>query len=138
MRKLLLSAMLAFAVSTSGHEGHDHNGPAGVQAPKGGIIRGVEHSYIEVVSKGKDLKVYFYDKELKPQDPALYTTSAKVQLPRVKKTEELSLTPKDNALEASYDAKKAHRYTLLLSVKDSKSKQEHADILKYTIEPKKK
>lgn len=138
-KNFLFTAMalvsVLFASGVQAHEGHDHNGPAGVQAPKGGTIRGREEDFIEVVSKGKDIKVYFYDKDLKPLDPALFTTTAKVQLPRVKKTEDLTLTLKDNALEGSYDAKKTHRYTLLLTVKNQK--EEHADTLKYTIEPKK-
>jgi len=129
----LLSVLLTSEVQA--HEGHDHNGPAGVQAPKGGTIRGREEDFIEVVSKGKDIKVYFYDKDLKPLDPALFTTTAKVQLPRVKKTEDLALTIKDNALEGTYEAKKTHRYTLLLSVKNQKD--DSPDTLKYTIEPKK-
>lgn len=135
MRKILFTAAALFALGLQAHEGHDHNGPAGVQAPKGGQIRGREEDFIEVVSKGKEIKIYIYDKELKPLDASQYTATAKVQLPRVKKAEDLALTIKDNALEASYEAKKTHRYTLLLTVKGPK--EAHADTLKYTIEPKK-
>ncbi|MCC2677829.1 MAG: hypothetical protein K0R29_405 [Pseudobdellovibrio sp.] len=132
---LLMASVLLLGFAVQSHEGHDHNGPAGVQAPKGGIIKGNEDTYVEVVSRGKDLKVYLYDKDLKPVDPKSYNVSAKVQLPKVKKAEDLALTLKDNVLEATYDAKKAHRYTLHLSLKSPK--EEHADTLKYTIEPKK-
>jgi len=132
---LTLAVILSFGLGVHSHEGHDHNGPVGVQAPKGGIIKGNEDTYVEVVNRGKDLKVYLYNKDLKPVDPKIYNVVAKVQLPKVKKTEDLVLTLKDNVLEATYDAKKSHRYTLILSLKSPGEDQ--ADTIKYTIEPKK-
>lgn len=132
---LTLAAALLIAGGIQAHEGHDHNGPAGVQAPKGGMIKGNEDTYLEVVSKGKDLKIYVYDINLKPLDPGTRAIKAEVQLPRSKKSEDLALTAKESMLEATYDAKKAHRYTLILSVKSPQ--EDHADKLKFTIEPKK-
>jgi hypothetical protein len=117
------------------HEGHDHDGPVKVQAPKGGIIKMREADYVEVVSKGNAFTVYLYDKDLKAQNPKDYTVSAKVQKPRSKKAEDVKLEAKEMAFEGSYDAKGAHRYTLILSVKNAG--EDHGDKLKYTIEPKK-
>lgn len=117
------------------HEGHDHDSPKSVRAPKAGILKSMENIYVEVVSKGKDIKVFIYDKELKPQEVKAYKVSALTEKPKQKKQEKLELTDKGTHFEATYDAQRAHRYTLLLTVKDPQ--QDHEDVLKFTIEPKK-
>jgi hypothetical protein len=104
-------------------------------APKGGVIKSLEKTNIELVSKGKDLKIYFYDKELKPVDVATYTVSAMAEMPRTKKREIIVLKSAGQLFEASFDARGSHRYTLLLSVKDPQT--DHADQLKFTVEPRK-
>lgn len=132
----LLTLALVFTASQGfAHEGHDHDAPKAITAPKGGVIKSLEETNVEVVSKGNDLKVYLYDKELKPQDVGPFTVSAKAEMPRTKKTEDIVLKPMGNFFEATFDAKGIHRYTLLLSVKDPKTG--HDDKLKFTIEPRK-
>ena len=135
MKKILIVLVLAFGFQSLAHDGHAHGAPKGVQAPKGGMIRKLEESMVEVVAKAKDLKIYFYDHDLKPQEVSRFTFEAKAQLPRVKKFEPVVLESKGSHLEALFDAKKAHRYTLILTIKDSKTG--HTDDLKYVIEPKK-
>jgi hypothetical protein len=135
--KTLLTASLIILAgfATEAHEGHDHDMPKGISAPKGGQIKAIDDNLIEVVSRGNELKIYFYDKELKPQDVAPFKVSAKVEKPRVKKQDDVSLNAAGNTFQAIYDATGLHRYTLILSVKSPK--EDHADIVKFTIEPKK-
>jgi hypothetical protein len=135
--KNLLTALFVTILTTvaNSHEGHDHGVPKGIAAPKGGLIREIEKTYVEVVAKGNNIKIYLYDKELKPQNAELYTITAQAQKPRVKKIDEVKLTIANNILEATYDAAGIHRYTLILKVKDPK--EDHADTLKFVIEPKK-
>lgn len=125
----LFSIAIAF-----GHEGHDHDTPRMIQAPKGGVIKSLEETHVEVVSKGKDVRIYFYDKELKPRPAAEFKVSAVAELPRTKKTEVVKLTAKENFFEGSYDAKGIHRYTLIVTIVDPKTG--HPDQLSFTIEPR--
>jgi hypothetical protein len=133
---LLTMIALTAPVLAWAHEGHDHNAPSQTQAPKGGVMKSLERTHVEVVSKGKDVKIYLYDKELKPQDAATYKVSATAELPRTKKAEAVPLTAKANFFEGSFDAKGAHRYTLKLAITDPKTK--HDDRMEFTIEPRKK
>lgn len=136
MKQILISLTVALLSLTAfSHEGHDHGTPKGVKAPKGGIIKALEQTMVEVVNKGNSIKIYLYDNELKPQDAAQYSISAAAQKPRIKKQDEITLTTTGNMLEATYDAQGIHRYTLILKLKDPK--EEHADTLKFVIEPKK-
>jgi len=135
MKNLIATLLLVTFASVSASSHEDHGSPQNVQAPKGGVIKGLEETYIEVVVKGKDVKIYFYDKELKPRDVAGYKVSAQAELPRSKKIEPVKLTAKGGYFEAAYDAKGSHRYTLKLIVNDPKTG--HNDNLQFTIEPKK-
>lgn len=123
------------SVPTLAHEGHDHDSPRGIVAPKGGVIKSLEETSIEVVAKGNDLFLYFYDHNMKPQSVLNYQVKAKAEMPRTKKQEDIPLVAKETWFEATYDAKGSHRYTLIVSFRDPK--MDHDDQLKYTIEPKK-
>lgn len=135
MKTLLLIAALIISTSAVAHEGHDHDAPTTLKAPKGGIIKALDESRVEVVSKGKELKIFVYDKEMKPALASEFKLIAKAELPRTKKIEDIKLVAKENFFEGTYDAKGAHRYTLKLEVKDSK--MNHTDHLTFTIEPRK-
>lgn len=132
MKKFILIATVLLGCSVShAHEGHDHDAPSMVQAPKGGMIKSNETMHIEVVPKGNSLKVYIYSKDLKPMDVSKVMVTAQAEIPRTKKTENVNLIAKGDHFEANFGAKGLHRYTLALSV------GEHKDRLTYTIEPKK-
>ena len=134
MKKLLLA--LAFVSAPAfAHEGHNHDAPTTIQAPKGGVVKALDESRVEVVAKGKDIKIYFYDKEMKPREASGFKVTAIAELPRGKKSEVVNLGAKEAQLEGTYDAKGAHRYTLKLNVTDSKTGR--ADNLSFTIEPRK-
>lgn len=138
MKKLMIMAAFATALwslNSMAHEGHNHDAPTTLKAPKGGVIKALDESRVEVVSKGKDLKIYVYDKEMNPTKASDYKVVAYAELPRSKKEESLSLAPKDTYFEGSYDAKGSHRYTLKLAVTDSKTHR--TDNLTFTVEPRK-
>lgn len=116
------------------HEGHDHDAPKKILAPKGGVMKSLEETHVEVVSKGKNIQIFLYDYEMKAKPVTGFVVSAKAEMPRTKKQEEIVLTAKESSYEASYDAKGSHRYTLMLAIKDPKTG--HDDKLNFTIEPK--
>lgn len=132
--KVLLLALFV-SISAYAHEGHDHDAPTSIKAPKGGVIKSLEETRVEVVSKGKDLKVFLYDKDMKPKATKGFSVKATAELPRSKKTEEVKFEAKDSSFEGSYDAKGTHRYTLKLAVTDPGTG--HNDTLSFTIEPRK-
>ncbi len=119
------------ASSAFAHEGHDH-GPGTVQAPKGGVVRSLETINLELLNEGKKVKIYVYDTKLKPMDVKKYLASATVTFPK-KKAETLKLAEAGDHWEVEVDSKNAHRYTLLLSIKQGG----HDDKVKWVVEPKK-
>ena len=121
------------------HEDHDHDGPSTVQAPKGGIIKSTEDMHIEVVAKGKEIKVYFYTMDLKPVDLSKQKITLKAELPRTKKSEVLVLKTSGNLIESTFDAKGAHRYILVVTLSESHHEggKAHEDKLNFNIEPRK-
>lgn len=129
---LTLTLFTSIALS---HEGHDHDAPKGVTPQKGGIIKSLEQSYVEVVSRGQNVKIYFFNKELKQQDASTYTVKAKAKKPRSKQAEVVTLKSGTEFLEANYDAKGVHRYTLELDIKDPK--ESHSDTIDFVVEPRK-
>lgn len=132
---LLVTISTLVGLQALAHEGHSHDSPKGLVAPKGGVIKSLEETLVEVVPKGNDLKIYLYDLESKEKSTTGFVVKASAELPRNKKKQEVVLTTKENHFEATYDAKGAHRYTLHLVVKDPKTG--HDDKLQFTIEPHK-
>lgn len=137
MRNLLLT--LVFLVFSSSalmaHEGKDHDAPTTIKAPKGGVVKALDASRVEVVAKGKSIKIYLYDKDMKPAVPGEFSLVAQAELPRSKKVEEIKLEPKDSFFEGAYDAKGVHRYKLKLEITHSKTGQ--TDKLTFNVEPRK-
>jgi hypothetical protein len=132
--------ILALAITITGlklmaHEGHDHDAPTSVQAPKGGIIRKLETHFIEVVAKDKDIKIYLYSQDRIAVEPKGFKIFLKTQLPKKKTQESLSLKTENGVMSASFDAKGAHRYTLLVTI--AEPNLSHQNTLKFNIEPKK-
>lgn len=130
----VILAVLWISMSAFAHEGHDHDGPTTIQAPKGGVIKALDEARVEVVSKGKDIKIYFYNKDMSPAKVSDFKVVAKAELPRAKKMDIILLTPYENHFEAAYDAKGSHRYSLRLEITDPRV--DHLYKLSFTIEPK--
>jgi hypothetical protein len=133
----ILTLILSGVVSTKtySHEGQDHDAPTTLKAPKGGVIKALDESRVEVVSKGKDVKIYFYDKTMKPLVLSRFKVLAKAELPRTGRQETLALIDQSQFFEASYDAKGVHRYTLKLSITDTAIGR--TENLNFTVEPRK-
>ncbi len=138
MRRIIMALAVCFGFLSNvghSHEGHNHDAPTTIKAPKGGMIKSLDESRIEVLSKGSNLKIYLYDKDMKPAVSADFKMTAKAVMPRTKKTEEIKLEAKDGFYEGVYDAKGVHRYTLKLEV--THLKVGHTDDLTFNIEPRK-
>ncbi len=135
IQKLLIAALISLPQTGFSHEGHNHDAPGMVKAPKGGIIKSLDNIHVEVVNKGQTIQIHFYNKDLSPADVAGYPTVAEIELPRTKKVENVSLTKIGQSFEYTYDAKNVHRYTLRLAVTDPSIKETVK--LKFTIEPRK-
>ncbi len=137
MRNLVIAlALLAFSSSAlMAHEGHDHDAPTTIKAPKGGVVKSLDASRVEVVAKGKSIKIYLYDRDMKPATAGEFSVVAQAELPRSKKVEEIKLEPNDAFFEGAYDAKGVHRYKLKLEVTHSKTGE--TDKLTFNVEPRK-
>ncbi len=135
MKRLIYIFAFTAGLCAFAHEGHDHNAPGTVQAPKGGVIKTLEKTHVELVTKGSDLKVYLYEKDLKPKALKGFLLTATADLPRTKKPEPIVFITKDDHFEGVFDGKGAHRYTLNLTVVDPATG--HRDKLNFTVEPKK-
>ena len=132
MRELAcIFVVTLFSVAGFTHGGHDH-GPGSVQPPKGGVIRSLETIHLELVTLGQELKIFIYDKDLKPLDVSKYPASATVLRPRTEGDENLNLIPKKDHWEASYDSKGIHRYTIHFKI----TQGSHEDLVKFNVEPK--
>lgn len=125
---ILFCASLAFA-----HEGHDHDKPAQIKAPKGGLIKTLEETHVEVLEDNGQVYVYLYDKTLKPKSVKGFKLTAKTKLPRADKEQSLELKAQEKSYKANFKSK-AHRYTLILTIFDPATG--HTDTLNYIIEPK--
>lgn len=121
-------ALILLMSAATAHEGHDHSQ---IQAPKGGVLHALETVFVEFLSKGQDIQIYLYDLNLKPLAVTKYEASAQVELPR-KPRQKLEIKPFGEHWNAKFDAKGAHRFTVIFEIKQGG----HHDQLKYTVEPK--
>ena len=138
MKKWILSLGLLIASTSWSHGDHEHESPAASRPLKGGLVQRIEEAHVEVIAKGSNIQIYLLDlKSEKPQSLNIgdFTLSAKAELPRGKGSSPLTLETKNGYYEATYDAKGAHRYNLILSLVHKPTK--HSDTLTFVIEPKK-
>lgn len=125
---VLFTCSLAFA-----HEGDDHDMPATVKAPKGGIIKTLEETHVEVLNRDKKLYIYIYDLKLIPKSTKGFKLNAQAKLPRKSKLQDIKLSVREKMYEADFNPS-VHRYTLVLKITDPATG--HNDVLNYIIEPK--
>lgn len=130
--KLILSLLLIAGVAFA-HEGHDHDKPVTIKAPKGGLIKGLEKTYVEVLETNGVVNVYLYDKNLKPKNTKGFKVSVAAKLPRKDKQQSLELKTLEDSFKANFNPN-THRYTLIVSIVDPATG--HDDKLNYIIEPK--
>lgn len=128
MKSLCLAFCLCLSTSVFAHEGHG-NVPGAVAAPHNGKILSLPELYLEVVKSDNSLKVYPFTHDLKPIPVSEVKISAKVELPKQKKTSAVITTDTDS-WTISVDSKEARRFTLFLNA-EWKGKKGST---KYTIE----
>lgn len=136
MKFQIVAVLLSLALPVFSHEGHDHDAPQTVNAPNGGIVKSLEETFVEAVSRGTQVFIYLYDKEMKPKAISKFELSATAQFPKNKKKEkEVLFTKKDFHFVADFDAQGSHRYTLKIQIKDPATG--HNDKMSFVIEPQK-
>ena len=119
--------VLLFSFSLHAHPGHEH-GPEMDLSPNGGIIEESASYHVELVHKGSDIILYFYDVEMKPVKEAkeLFVKGYS-QLPR-KEKKELEFKTMGDHMHAKFDSKGAHRFDIYVEVKDDEKNE-----LKWTL-----
>ncbi len=135
MRKLTLLTAITIATlvgpfKSGAHEGH-HETPGALTAPHGGLIKETKQLYLELVTEKSGVKIYPFDRAMKPVAPKDVKLDAKMQVPRRKKQEDVKFEMKDDHFVANVDAQGAHRYDLNLSVTHNSK----AEKVKFSVEP---
>lgn len=121
---------LGFSLNLFAHEGHDKT-PGTLAAPHGGIIKGTDHIYLEVVSGADGVKLYPLDHDMKAIAVADVKVEAKMSVPRKNKSEPVKFSPEGDHFLAKVDAKGAHRYDLDVTVTHGGKPEK----LKFSVEP---
>ena len=129
MKQTILTLYFLSSIAFA-HDGE--HGVSAVQAPKGGVMKSLETVHLELINEGKKIKIYTYDTELKSAAVTNYPVSATVTFPK-KKPQVIKLIEAQDHWEVEVDFKNAHRYTLVLNIKQGG----HDDKVKWVIEPKK-
>lgn len=112
----LIIAMAAAATASAplahSHEGHVHE--AAVEtAPHGGMLRNADPFKSELLVKGDSVKLFIYDKQLKPVKPTEPTLKGDLQFPREKKFTSVTFTRKGDHYVATVPGiSKKHRFDL--------------------------
>lgn len=120
---LTFSAISFYSYGSGGHgHGHTHNHEAAVEpAPHGGNLRGAGNFKAEVVLNGDNIKLYVYDKKLKPLTLKAKELKGDVQFPK-QKTKTVTFKQKGTTYETTIKGiSKVHRYDLhVILEKDGK------------------
>ena len=140
MKEVLVAAILAFTlgagVQSWAHEGH--NAPGSVQAQHGGTVKATKSFYIELVQEGNTLKLYPMGHDFKPVPLKEVQIEATAQLPKAKAKTSVKFSEHavDDATQShymgSFDAKGAHRYTLVVTAQYRGKKE----AVTFQVEPK--
>lgn len=127
---ILLSAMFLALGAANAHEGHDKT-PGALAAPHGGLIKGTEHLFLELVVESGGIKIYPLDHDTKMIPVADVKLEGKMSIPRKNKTEAVKFTVDGDHFVAKVDAKGAHRYDLEVTVTHGGKPEK----LKFSVEP---
>lgn len=126
---LALMAVLSFSTASFAHEGHDKM-PGSVQAPHGGVVKGTDELYIEVINEPGGLKIYPLTHDLEPVAVEKVTLTGTAQVPK-KKKETLAFKKEKDHFTAKPNVKGAYRYSLDLAVTYDGKKEK----VSFQIEP---
>jgi flagellar hook assembly protein FlgD len=116
MKKILLSLILLVGVpvTVAAHDDHDHE-PAVEAAPHGGILRNAAPYKSELVLEKDNVKIYVYDKDVKPvaKEKLKDTIKGQLAFPKDKKKREVVFKLDGDHYAAKIAGiEKVHRYDL--------------------------
>ncbi len=93
-----------------------------VKAPKGGEIKPMVDGYMEVVSDRDLIRIYLYDKKLKPEKQLKdVSIVAELQRATAKDHENLELKPATGGFVAKFDARENSKFYLDIGIVNRKS-----------------
>lgn len=131
MKKIFIAVVMFLAVGTAyGHEGHDKT-PGALAAPHGGLVKGTDHIFLEVVSSQNEIKAYPLDHDMKPVPVVDVKLDGKMTVPRKNKSVVVKFSAQADYFSAKVDSKGAHRYELDVTITHGGK----AEKLKFSVEP---
>ncbi len=135
---LLLGTSPAFvATNRALADEEDFDAEIQVKAPKGGSIERYENGYIEILRKTKFIKIYVYDKSLKPRKKMSdFSVTADALLPSVKDAAALNVVPAKGYFTTEFEAGAAPSFELDVGIVDHRNKS--ADRVRFSVETRKR
>lgn len=123
MKNFLLATSLVFGAAAPLMAGDGHNHEAAVEsAPRGGLLRNAGDYKAEIVINGDKLKLYVYDKQLKPIKLEKAELSGDVQFPK-EKSKPITFKKAGDAYETTVKGiSKVHRYDMHVNLEVSGKK----------------
>lgn len=117
MKTLLVVSALVLSVPTLTMAGDSHNHEAAVEAaPHGGSLRASGEYKAEIVINDDKLKLYIYDKKLKPKQLEKTVLTGGVQFPK-EKVKPISFKKNGDFYESTIKGiSKVHRYDLHVNI----------------------
>ncbi len=131
LKTLVIFLLVTLPLSLFAHPGHDKI-PGTQMAPHGGILKGTDEFYVEILSKKDALTVYIFDHDMKPIETSKVKLEGKAEFPRGKGSQTISWTADKTSYGAKLDPKGSHRYKLSLKLSHESKTEE----ISFQIEPK--
>lgn len=132
MKRMICTALMAMGLSQAGfaHEGHDKT-PGAKTAPHGGVIKGTDQLYLELVSEGDHIKIYPLTHDSAPIAVKQVALQGTASFPKSKKSNAVKFSASEDHFSAKVDAKGSYRYTLevVLTYQGKREK------VKFQVEP---
>lgn len=113
MKNVLLVTSILFGAAGTLMAGDGHNHEAAVEsAPRGGVLRNAGDYKAEIVINGDNLKLYVYDKQLKPIKMEKAEITGDVQFPK-EKSKPITFKKAGESYDATVKGiSKVHRYDM--------------------------
>ena len=126
----IFTFLIIYSMQIFAHEGHNKT-PGVKAAPHGGILKGTDNTYVELVSSKSGIKIYPLDHDMKPLKLGPKGLTATYVLPPPKVADKLVLDDKGDHFSGNPNVKGSYKYDLLVTV-DVSGKTEK---VKFTVEP---
>jgi hypothetical protein len=117
MKNILLVSFIVFGTAGTLCAGEGHNHEAAVEsAPRGGTLRNAGDYKAEIVINGDQLKLYVYDKKLKPIQMDKAEITGDVQFPK-EKSKPITFKKVGESYEVTIKGiSKVHRYDMHINL----------------------